>query len=50
MSQALVGGIALMYTMIEVDKGKPKEKVFLVEMRSLSGFTGSPVWKLRQVP
>lgn len=41
------GTIALMHSMVEVDKGKPKAEVFLVEMRSLSGFSGSPVvWRL----
>jgi hypothetical protein len=41
------GTIALMHSMVEVDKDKPKAEVFLVEMRSLSGFSGSPViWRL----
>lgn len=41
------GTIALMQSMVEVDKGIPKAEVFLVEMRSLSGFSGSPVvWRL----
>ncbi len=39
------GTIALMPSMVELDDGE--EEVFLVEMRSLSGFSGSPVvWKL----
>jgi len=33
--------------MIQVEEGKPDEEAFLVEMRSLSGFSGSPVvWRL----
>jgi len=41
------GIISLMHTMIELEEGEPPEEVFLIEMRSISGYSGSPVaWRL----
>jgi hypothetical protein len=41
------GIISLMPDMIDVDEGGPPEEAFLIEMRSLGGYSGSPVlWTL----
>jgi hypothetical protein len=41
------GIISLMPDMIEVNHGDPLEEAFLIEMRSLGGYSGSPVfWSL----
>lgn len=41
------GIISLMNSMIELEEAEAPEELFLIEMRSISGFSGSPVmWRL----